>query len=184
MIYIFLADGFEEIEAITPIDVIRRAGLEIQSVCVHEDRLDVEGAHGITVRCDIGISELKAENTEMIILPGGMTGVENLSECSSLSDIIDLCVSEDKYICAICAAPTILASKGLLKGKKATCYPSMAEEIIECGAKYKNNPVCRDGKIITSAGPGTAAEFSFAIVKELLTSYDADKLRISMIYGK
>ena len=123
MIYIFLADGFEEMEAIAPIDILRRGGADIKTVSVTEDK-KVLGAHGIEVICDLSSSETDWEGLEGVILPGGMPGTLNLEKSDIVQKAIDYAVSNNKYVCAICAAPSILGHKGLLKGKKATAFPS------------------------------------------------------------
>jgi 4-methyl-5(b-hydroxyethyl)-thiazole monophosphate biosynthesis len=181
MVYLFLANGFEEIEAITPLDILRRAGAEVKTVSVNGNGLEVEGAHGIFVRADIDISEVQ-DDAEMIILPGGSRGTEGLRESEALRKIILDAAENEVYIAAICAAPTVLGGLGLLKKRRATCYPSLAGELIDSGAKYKNDKVVLDGKFITSEGAGTAADFGFALVDKLFSRQETDTLRLSMVY--
>ena len=124
MVYVFLADGFEEIEALTPVDLLRRAGVEVKTVSIYPDRKNVTGARAIEVKADITIDGVDTGMADIIVLPGGMPGTVNLLECRELMDMVDEQNRQKKRIAAICAAPArILGSKGLLKGKKATCYP-------------------------------------------------------------
>lgn len=181
MVYLFLAEGFEEIEAITPLDILRRAGADVKTVSVNGKGLEVEGAHGITVRADIMISEV-GDDAEMIILPGGSKGTQGLKDSEELKKIILSAVDNEIYIAAICAAPTVLGELGLLQKRRATCYPSLAGELIEQGAKYKNDKVVVDGRYITSEGAGTAADFGFVLTDKLFSRAETDRLRLSMVY--
>ena len=182
MIYLFLAEGFEEIEAITPLDILRRAGADIKTVAVNGDGLRVEGAHGISVMADMDIKDVNADTADMIILPGGAKGTENLKASAMLRDIILSVNERGAYIAAICAAPTVLGDMGLLTKRRATCYPSLAGELIEKGVKYKNDKVVFDGNFITSEGAGTAADFGFALMDKLFSRQDTDRLRLAMVY--
>ncbi|MBE6701639.1 MAG: DJ-1/PfpI family protein [Ruminococcaceae bacterium] len=182
MVYLFLADGFEEVEAITPIDVLRRAGVEIKTVSINEKTLTIKGAHNIEVLADITLDECDVSDTEMIILPGGALGTENLKNCERVRDIILSCNERGIYIAAICAAPTILAEMSLITGLRATCYPSLVSKMIENGVKYKNDKVVCDKHFITSMGAGTAGEFAFTLVDKLKTKKESDNLRLSMVY--
>ena len=182
MILEFLADGFEEIEALAPVDVLRRAGCDIKCVSVNNTKT-VTGAHGIAVAADITMKEVvkaaKNENIEMIILPGGMPGAKNLDESSDVDGFIKNAVSDEAYIAAICAAPMILGKRGLLKGKKATCYPGF-EKYLE-GADVTGGRVERDGKIITSCGMGAALEFALELCAVMKGKDAAEKLREGVI---
>lgn len=182
MVYLFLANGFEEIEALTPVDVLRRASVDIRTVSVNGDGLNVTGAHGITVKADIMLDEYNAEDAEMIILPGGAEGTRGLEECGRVREIILASHEEGIYIAAICAAPTILARLGLLTGLKATCYPSLASEMIDNKVKYKSSKVVLEKNFITSMGAGTAGDFAFALVDKLVSKSESDRLRIAMVY--
>ena len=182
MIYLFLAEGFEEIEAITPLDILRRAGADIKTVSVNGDGLRVEGAHGISVMADIDISEVNVQDADMIILPGGGKGTENLKASVALRDIILAVNERGAYIAAICAAPTVLGEMGLLEKRRATCYPALAGELIASGAKYKNDMVVFDGHFVTSEGAGTAADFGFALMDKFFSKQDTDRLRLTMVY--
>ncbi len=181
MVYLFLAKGFEEIEALTPVDVLRRAGVEVKTVSIG-DSLTVMGAHGIEVKADLMLSDYDEECAEMIILPGGSEGTKNLEESQQVRQIILSATQRGLYVAAICAAPTILAKMGLLTGLKATCYPSLASVLLDCKVKYRNDKVVCDKRFITSMGAGTSGEFAFTLVDKLLSKNDSDNLRIAMVY--
>ena len=161
MLYMFFANGFEEVEAVATLDVIRRAGIEIESVGIGSDR--ITGSHGITVLCDKTESDISvSENLDGIILPGGMPGTTNLMNNITVASFIDYCVDNDLFLCAICAAPMILGRKGLLNGKNAVCFPGFEDELK--GAMISDEYVCVDGKIITAKGMGSAVNFGLAVV--------------------
>lgn len=181
MVYLFLANGFEEIEALTPVDVLRRAGVEVKTVSINATK-SVMGAHGIEVTADLTLDGYDEECAEMIILPGGSDGTKNLSECTAIRQIILSAVDRGLYVAAICAAPTILAKMGLLTGLKATCYPSLASVLEDNKVKYRNDKVVCDKTFITSMGAGTSGEFAFTLVDKLCSRSEADSLRISMVY--
>ena len=180
MIHLFLANGFEEVEALFTLDVLRRAGLEVKTVAVGESKT-VIGTHNIPVIADIHESELDSIVPEAIILPGGMPGTTNLEESTTVVEAIHRAMQSDSLVCAICAAPSILGIMGYLKGKNATCFPGF-EEYLD-GATIKNERVVKDGNIITSKGMGCAAEFSLAIVEALVSKDKADEIaRSAFIY--
>lgn len=161
MVYIFLANGFEEVEALTPLDYLRRCEeIQVKSVAV-EGRL-VTGSHGITVMADLLLEQVDLNHAEMIVLPGGMPGTLNLEQSAALQDIIDTCMERGIYIAAICAAPSILGHKGLLQGKTATCYVGFEDQL--AGAEVTGAPVEIDGNIITARGAGVANQFAFALI--------------------
>ena len=164
MIYLLLAEGFEEVEALTPLDLLRRAGKDILTVSITNERA-VRGAHGITVLADLTCEELTVPCDEMLILPGGMPGTLNL-DASAITDRL-LCEAgeRDGYIAAICAAPMILGKRGLLEGKRATCYPGFEGELK--GATVLSLATVTDGKIITATGAGAAVPFGGALVAAL-----------------
>ena len=171
MIYILLADGFEEMEALVPCDILRRADLDVLLVSIGS-RKEVTGAHNIKVLADILISDANFEGMEMIILPGGARGTENLQNSRDVQRLIDFCVLSDTYIAAICAAPSILGRRGLLNGKKAVCFPDFQGELT--GAALSDKNVCIDGKIVTAKSAGFSDEFAFAIVR-LIAGDEAEK---------
>ena len=178
MVYLFLADGFEEIEALTPLDMLRRAGVEVLSVSINRDSI-VKGAHGIAVIADKVIGELEVKGCDMVILPGGLPGADNLRMNEKVNMFIDQAYRTNGFICAICAAPRILGEKGLLKGKKAVCYPGF-EQYLE-GAVITNRGCVRDGNIITAKGMGKANEFGLALVEALKGKDIAEKIKKSTI---
>ena len=162
-ILIPLADGLEEIEAITIIDVLRRAGRKVTTVALG-DELSVNGAHQIIIQADALLSQIDPQEFDAIVLPGGGVGTDNLAADQRVIEIVQNFDKQSKYICAICAAPTVLAHAGVLKGLKATCYPSCAPAL---GDSYTNVPVVADGNIITGQGPGTALLFSLILAHHL-----------------
>lgn len=178
MIYVFLAEGFEETEAITPIDMLRRCGKEVITVGVTGKI--VSGSHKIPVTCDITIDEVKTEGIEMIVLPGGMPGTKNLGADKRLAEIITYCNEKNIFIGAICAAPSVLGAMGLLNGKKAVCYPGFENALT--GAEVLDVPAVRDGNIITARGAGAALEFSYELIYALIDKNTADKLAENIIW--
>lgn len=178
MIYLFLAEGFEEIEALTPVDILRRAGLEVKTVAVGKSQT-VKGAHGIEVVADMTEDELGSGVPEAIILPGGMPGTTNLEENATVIDTLMRSIINESLVCAICAAPSILGIMGYLKNKKATCYPGF-EQYLD-GAIFTDERVVRDGNIITAKGMGCAAEFALCIVEALCGKEKADEVALSAI---
>ena len=177
MFYIFFADGFEEVEAIATLDVIRRAGIEIESVGIGSK--SITGAHGINVICDKEESEIRINgNLNGIILPGGMPGTTNLLNSKTVNDSIDYCNNNHLFICAICAAPLILGRKGILKGREAVCFPGFENELKE--AVISDSFVCRDDNIITAKGMGSAVNFGLEIVSAVCGKDTADKLKSTL----
>ncbi len=180
MIYVFLAEGFEEVEAITPVDMLRRCE-ELEVVTVGVGGQAVMSSHGIPVLANIEDKDIILdEKLDMIILPGGMPGTLNLEKNANVQKAIDFCVENNKYIGAICAAPSILGHKGLLDGKKATCYTGFETQL--GNAVVSEEKVCVDGNIITSRGAGTAMEFAFELVKLLTSEGRCNLLKKSVLY--
>ena len=178
MIYVFFAEGFEEIEALTPVDVLRRAGLEVITVGVTGK--SVTGSHGITVKCDAHITEVTPHDIQAVVLPGGLPGTTNLEADSRVQEFIDIANGEGAIVGAICAAPSILGHKGLLVGKRATCYTGFEKELF--GADTTGEPAVRDGNIVTGRGAGAAFEFAFELLDAVTGSDDASKkLRAGML---
>jgi 4-methyl-5(b-hydroxyethyl)-thiazole monophosphate biosynthesis len=176
MIYLFLADGFEECEALAPLDILRRANIEIKTVGIGSNT--IVGSHGISVNCDTINKDLTLGNLKGIILPGGMPGALNLENSQTVQDTIDYCVNNNLLISAICAAPQILGHKGILKGKNATCFPGFEEELK--GAYLKDEKVVCDGNIITACGAGAAFEFGFKILEYFTDKDTANNLKNTM----
>lgn len=180
MIYVFLADGFEETEAVAPIDLLRRAGKKVVTVGVGDNI--VTGSHGIPVVTDTIAQEAPlTDELEMIVLPGGMPGTLNLEKSDYVQAAIDYCISNGKYIGAICAAPSILGHKGLLKGRTAVCYEGFETQLE--GAEIGSAPVAVDGQFITSRGAGTAIDFGLELVKLAVSEEESTRLRNAIIYG-
>lgn len=177
MIYVFLAKGFEEIEALTVVDILRRAELEVYTVGIGGKI--ISGSHNIPVFCDLDESEIKADDSiDAVVLPGGMPGTLNLEKSKTVKETVEYCYNNDKYICAICAAPSVIGHWGMLENKKACCFPGFEKELL--GADVSEDFVCVDGKIITAKGMGSAISFSHAIVSKLVNSQKADSIKKSL----
>lgn len=174
MVFVMLAEGFEEIEALTVVDVLRRAQVSVRTVSIKSK--EVTGSHGITVLADKLLSEADFSELKMLVLPGGMPGTKNLDASGELSEALDRAVSEGKLVAAICAAPTILGKRGYLKGRRATCYEGMEGELL--GAEFVREPVAVDLPFITSRGPATAMKFACELVRQM----KGDELA-SAVYG-
>ena len=172
MFYIFLADGFEEVEALTPLDLMRRAGIEVQTVGV--GGIYVTGSHNITVKADMLIEELDILSCDGVMLPGGMPGTTNLYNCEKVLECVKRCADEKYLICAICAAPLILGRLGLLEGKTAVCFPGFEDELK--GAGIGNMSCVTQGNIITAKGAGAAFDFAGAIITYLKGEHAAKKI--------
>ena len=178
MIYVFLASGFEEIEALATVDILRRAELDVVTVGVGAKV--VTGSHNIPVYCDVVDCEIYPdENCSGVILPGGMPGTVNLEKSQNVQSFIDYAFKNNIIIAAICAAPSILGHKGLLQGKKAVCFPGFEEQLI--GADIQQNAVCRDGNILTACGVGAAMEFGLEIVGAYSGSLEKKRLGAAML---
>ena len=173
MVYLFLANGFEEIEALAPLDLLRRAGVEVTTVGVGGEM--IRGSHGIVVQADMPDTMYMDTNPEMISLPGGMPGSKNLDESRIVDAAVKTATRKGAYIAAICAAPFILGKRGLLKGKEAICYPGFEEQLT--GAKISAEKVVRDGNFITAAGMGVAVDFGLKLVEVLKGAQTAADLR-------
>ncbi|MGQ7868865.1 DJ-1 family glyoxalase III [Sunxiuqinia sp. sy24] len=177
-IAVHLATGFEETEAITIIDVLRRAGLEVQTVSM-TDSTTVTGAHQIPVLADMLFSELDYSRIDVIVLPGGMPGAKNLNEHKGLREQILQFNTEKKLLGAICAAPLVLGHLGILEGKEAVCYPGFEPELH--GAKILKDPACVSEHIVTGRGIGVTLTFALKLVEELIDKEKADQLAKAML---
>lgn len=177
--FLFLADGFEEIEALTAVDVLRRAGIPVKTVSITES-LQVKGAHDITVKADMLYDNAALANPEWLIVPGGMPGAENLYEFAPLNGLLERHNEENGKIAAICAAPgVVLGQLGILKGRKATCYPGFESQME--GAKPQDAPVVVDGNVVTGNGPSNALLWALYIVRETLGEQEAVKVANGML---
>jgi 4-methyl-5(b-hydroxyethyl)-thiazole monophosphate biosynthesis len=177
MIYVFLAAGFEEVEALTPVDLLRRAGHEVQLVGVTGKT--VTGSHGIEVTCDITVSAIVLGNDlELIVLPGGMPGTLNLEKSEAVQTAVDFCYDREILIGAICAAPSILGHKGLLNGREAIAYPGFETQLT--GAKISASSVVQDDFIITAKGAGVAVPFGLKLVEALCGAEKSAKIKASI----
>lgn len=177
-VYVFFADGFEEIEAFTAVDVLRRAGLNVVMVTVTPDEI-VTGAHGIPFLCDKNVVNCDFSDAALVLLPGGMPGASTLEKCDELRRLLLDFAQRQNPIAAICAAPMVLGKLGLLKGRKATCYPGF-EQFLE-GAEYTGALVERDGNFITGKGPGAAMDFALAVVELLCGGEKVRELKEGMM---
>lgn len=178
MIYVFLAQGFEETEAIAPVDILRRSGKEVVTVGVGDNI--IVGSHKIPVAADTIAEEIVLDDRlEMIVLPGGMPGTLNLEKNSCVQQAIDFCCKNNRFIGAICAAPSILGHKGLLRGKTAVCYEGFENELE--GAHIGSNYVEADGNIITARGAGVAVDFGLKLVEVLCSPEESQRLRKAIL---
>lgn len=177
---IFLATGFEEIEALTVVDVLRRAKVSVDMISVTGD-ICVTSSHGITVKADKELDEVASDDSyDMLVLPGGMPGTKNLEACEVLMDKVDRYFKAGKNIAAICAAPTVFGHKGYLDGKKACCYPNMEDQLT--GAKVSYESTVTDKNIITARGMGAAIDFSLAILDKLGDTTPSETIAKSIVY--
>lgn len=178
MIYVFLADGFEEVEALTPVDVLRRFGLEVKTVSITDEKT-VRGTHNIIVEADEILKNVIDTDFDMLICPGGLPGADNLENCDGVVSMLKCGVKENKFLGAICAAPKIFGRYGIVNGKKATCFPGFEDKLK--GAEVKTDCVVRDGNIITSRGIGTAMEFALCLGEALCGKEKAEEIRRKML---
>lgn len=181
MIYVFLATGFEDIEALAPVDILRRANLPVQTVSISDDYM-VYSAHDVCVQADMLLDDIDFEQADMLVLPGGMPGSLNLDNCEHLHRAILSHYREGKKLAAICAAPMVYGHLGLLEGLRATCYPGC--EMHLKGANYTGAIVEEDGQFITAKGPGAAFEFGYKIATFFLGEEAVEPLRQGMIYSE
>ena len=178
MIYMFLADGFEEVEALCPLDILRRAGLEVTTVGIGGKDV-IRGAHGIIVHADIPDVMYRDSNPDMLILPGGMPGSKNLDESRIVDSALRAASRKSAYLAAICAAPMVLGKRGYLEGKCAVCFPGFEEFLLGANVDEEAT-VVRDGKIITAKGMGVAFDFGIELVRALKNDGTAEKIRDSV----
>ncbi len=179
-ISVFLADGFEEIEGLTVVDILRRAGLRVDTVSVTGEWI-IRGSHQIDVQADCLFEEMDFSETDMLVLPGGMPGTRNLMNHKGLQELLRAYHEKGRYIAAICAAPSVFGRLGFLKGRRACCYPSFEEKLE--GAEVVQEPVSVDGHIITSRGMGTAIPFALKLTALLCGEEKADEISRSIIFS-
>ena len=181
-VYEFLANGFEEVEALAPVDIFRRAGVEIQTVSVTGSEW-VESSHGVTIKADVKFEDMHSfDDADMLMLPGGMPGATNLNEHAGVRETLLAHNAKGKHIGAICAAPMVLGSLGLLKGRKATCYPGF-EKYLE-GAEYTAELFTIDGNIITGEGPAATFPYAYEILKMFVGEAKTKELQQQMLYDR
>ncbi|MCD7709442.1 MAG: DJ-1/PfpI family protein [Clostridiales bacterium] len=176
---IFMADGCEEVEGLTVVDIVRRAKLEIEMISITGSR-EVKSSHGVTFMADHTKDDADFGSYDGIVLPGGMPGTVHLGEDETVGKVIREFASEGKLVAAICAAPSVLGQAGLLNGKRATCHPGFEEKLE--GAEFLAQPVVHDGNIITSRGMGTAIAFALEIVRYFLDDEAAKKICTGLVY--
>lgn len=193
MIYVFLADGFEEIEAFAPVDILRRAGLEVKLVSITDDYV-VTGAHGISVMTDTTIFQTtdsvpggwndaqRLGECDMIVLPGGLPGATNLDACQRLRDMIRVHYEAGRPLAAICAAPMVFGHMGIVTDKRITCYPGVESQLV--GANYTGAIVEEDGQFITGCGPAAAMEFGYRLAARFVDEDTVQSLREGMRYNQ
>ena len=172
-----LADGFEDVEAVSIVDVLRRGGVQVVTASLGEDRL-VRSAHGIRMEADASLADVLEDDYDAIVLPGGGEGTENLHACEPLAERLRQQKESGRFVCAICAAPTVLEAAGVLEDEDVTCYPSCASQM---GRHVKSVPVIADGLVITGQGPGSAMLFALVILMHLVDERTAHGVANGMI---
>lgn len=180
-VYIFFADGFEDIEGLMVVDLLRRAGIDIQTVSI-KDTNEVLTSHKILLKTDRIFSETDFSDADMLVLPGGMPGTRYLQEYQPLCELLTRFYNEGKKLAAICAAPSVFAALGFLKGRNATSYPSFMDKLD--GAEVCEEPVVIDGNITTSRGLGTALPFALCLIEQLISREKADEIAESVVYKR
>lgn len=178
-VYIFLADGFEEIEGLTVVDLLRRAEIDITMVSIMDSKR-ITGAHDITIEADVLYDDVDFGQAEMLVLPGGMPGTKYLGEHEALVTMLKSFNEKNKLIAAICAAPSVLGVNGILDGKKASCYPGFEDKLVN--AIVSTDPVVRDQNVITSRGLGTAIPFALKIIEMLKDKDTSESISNSIVY--
>lgn len=177
MIYLFMADGTEEVEALFPADILKRGGFEVKTVGV--TGLTVTSSHNVKITCDCTVDEVEGDDIEAVIIPGGMPGTINIENCAKAHGLIDKAAAENKLICAICAAPSVLGHKHLLEGKNAIAFPGFEKDLYGANVSA-DSYVVRDGNIITARGVGVALEFGLKILEALTDKETADRIAGTM----
>ncbi len=181
-VYEFLATGFEEIEALTTVDVLRRAGHEVVTLSISDER-EVVSAHGVTILADGLLADADLSDADLLLLPGGMPGSSNLNESAEVHQALEAHAARRGYIGAICAAPMVLASAGLLDGRRATCYPGF-ENYFPAMSIYTGEVVCHDGNIITANGPAAALPYAYELTRLFSAEEDVEALKEGMMFNR
>ena len=181
MVYILLGEGFEEIEAVAPFDILKRGGVDAKFAGVKS--MEVMGAHGVAYKAHCLVSEVDLGDAEMVIVPGGMGGVECIEASGEAMALVKKAYDMGIEVAAICAGPRVLSKLGILKGKKAVCYPGM-EDQMDAGEMTQEAPAIRDEKLTTGRGPGAALDFGFAVLQVLRGKDVADKVAGDMHYAR
>jgi 4-methyl-5(b-hydroxyethyl)-thiazole monophosphate biosynthesis len=174
-----MADGCEEIEGLTVVDIARRGGIEIEMISI-TGKKEVTGSHHIVFQADVLKEDVDFEALDGIVLPGGMPGTLNLGADATVNEVIRTFAASKKLVCAICAAPSVLGAAGILEGKRATCHPGFEDKLI--GASFEETTVVTDGNIITSRGMGTAVPFGLEIVRYFAGDEAVEKLKTALVY--
>ena len=177
---VFFATGYEEIEALTVVDILRRADVETPMVSITQERC-VTGSHSISVAMDAVLTDINFDELDMIVLPGGGLGTQNLEACEALMAQVDTFVAQGKPVAAICAAPSVLGDLGILKGKRAACYPGFEERL--AGAEVVYEKVAVDSNVTTSRAMGTAVPFALALAQQLASPEKAEEIKKGILYG-
>ena len=182
-VYEFLAEGFEEVEALAPVDILRRGGIDVKTVSITKKPL-VESSHGVIVKTDLLFEDINDfSDADLLMLPGGMPGSKNLNEHEGLRNVLQQHFNKGKRVAAICAAPLVLASIGLLKGKKATIYPGMESYLGE-DAEYTGALVQEDGHVTTGAGPAASFPYGYQLLSYFLPAEKVEEIKKGMIYDR
>ncbi len=178
-VYAFMADGTEEVECLSVVDLLRRANFDVTTVSVKPEK-SIRSAHGIEIVCDAALDQVNDGEAELLFLPGGGQGTQNFKGCEKLCDMVKLHAAAGKPLAAICAAPSVFGVLGLLKGKKATCYPGFEAQLL--GAEYCHDGVVRDGNVFTARGLGYALELGFALIAAFESPEAAEALKRAVQY--
>lgn len=176
-VLVLFAKGSEELEAVTIVNILRRAGVAVTLAGIEEGPLS--GARNITLLPDTSLNKVLHENFDMVVLPGGQPGTDNLKADVRVLELVKRMAGQGRYVAAICAAPTVLAAAGLLQGKQATCYPGYLKD--ETSIHLKTSAVVEDGQLITSRGPGTAMDFALALAEKLMGKARRDEVEAGLV---
>lgn len=177
MVYILLGNGFEETEAVAPMDILRRGGVEAAFAGI--GGRSIEGAHGVSILCDVSAEKIDLNSAEMLVIPGGLGGVKSVLGSAETMELLEKAAERGTALGAICAGPLVLHRIGALGGKRAVCYPGMEDEMP--GAEFISAPVCTDGAIVTGRGPGAALDFGFELLKYLKSGEAVEELKKAMV---